>query len=288
MLSIQNLEKKFNARGKHVHALGPISLEVAEGEFVSLLGPSGCGKSTALFVVAGLEQATSGAIALDGKTVTSPGPERGMVFQHYTLFPWLTVRENIRFSLQLVRNLDYTEAGALLNRCYRSDQLLELLGLESFANSHPRELSGGMKQRVAIARALVNKPRLLLMDEPFGALDAQTREELQELMILLHRHERTTTLFVTHDIEESIFLSTRIVIFSARPGKIVADVQVPFTHEERTTELKFDPRFVSLKSELSHWLRHSRGDGERRQELLARLVNGGTGRSHREPNLSPS
>jgi NitT/TauT family transport system ATP-binding protein len=267
MLSIKNLEKKFDAPGGAVHALGPMSLEVAEGEFVSLLGPSGCGKSTALYVVAGLEQATSGSISLEGKPVVNPGPERGMVFQHYTLFPWLTVRENIRFSLNLSRNLDYADSTGLLNRCFRSDQLLELLGLESFADRHPRELSGGMKQRVAIARALVNRPRLLLMDEPFGAL-----EELQELMILLHRHERTTTLFVTHDIEESIFLSTRIVVFSPRPGTIVADVPVPFSHSERTAELKFDPRFVTLKSQLSRHLRHIRGDGERRQELLARLV----------------
>jgi len=272
MLSIKNLEKKFDAPGGAVHALGPMSLEVAEGEFVSLLGPSGCGKSTALYVVAGLEHATSGSISLDGKPVVNPGPERGMVFQHYTLFPWLTVRENIRFSLNLSRNLDYADSTGLLNRCFRSDQLLELLGLESFADRHPRELSGGMKQRVAIARALVNRPKLLLMDEPFGALDAQTREELQELMILLHRHERTTTLFVTHDIEESIFLSTRIVVFSPRPGTIVADVPVPFSHSERTAELKFDPRFVTLKSQLSRHLRHIRGDGERRQELLARLV----------------
>jgi len=272
MLSIKNLEKKFDAPGGAVHALGPMSLEVAEGEFVSLLGPSGCGKSTALYVVAGLEQATSGSISLEGKPVVNPGPERGMVFQHYTLFPWLTVRENIRFSLNLSRNLDYADSTGLLNRCFRSDQLLELLGLESFADRHPRELSGGMKQRVAIARALVNRPKLLLMDEPFGALDAQTREELQELMILLHRHERTTTLFVTHDIEESIFLSTRIVVFSPRPGTIVADVPVPFSHSERTAELKFDPRFVTLKSQLSRHLKHTRGDGERRQELLARLV----------------
>jgi NitT/TauT family transport system ATP-binding protein len=272
MLSIKNLEKRFEAHGKSVHALGPLSLNVAAGEFVSLLGPSGCGKSTALYIVAGLEHATAGTIELNGATVSGPGPERGMVFQHYTLFPWLTVRENIRFSLNLSRNRDYTEGENLLNRCFRSDHLLELLGLAPFAQSHPRELSGGMKQRVAIARALVNQPKLLLMDEPFGALDAQTREELQELMILLHHHERTTTLFVTHDIEESIFLSTRIVVFSQRPGTIIADVPVPFTHEERTPELKFDPRFVALKSELSRCLRHTSGNTERRQELLARLV----------------
>ncbi len=275
MLSIQNLEKTFDARGKPVHALGPVSLEVTKGEFVSLLGPSGCGKSTALYIVAGLEQATGGVVSLAAKPVAGPGPERGMVFQHYTLFPWLTVLENIRFSLQLVRNQDYTAVPCtLLNRCARAEQLLELLGLEPFAHRHPRELSGGMKQRVAIARALVNQPKLLLMDEPFGALDAQTREELQELMILLHRHERTTTLFVTHDIEESIFLSTRIVVFSGRPGTVVADVPVPFTPEERTPALKFDPRFVAMKSDLSRWLRHSHGNIERRQELLTRLVAG--------------
>ena len=204
MLSIRRLQKSFPARPNPVHALGPVSLEINDGEFVSFLGPSGCGKSTALFIVAGLEEASSGDVLLDGRPVGGPGPERGMVFQHYTLFPWLTVRENARFSLQLARNVDYTAPVAtILSQSARADQLLELLGLAAFADRHPRELSGGMKQRVAIARALVNRPRVLLMDEPFGALDAQTREELQELMILLHRHESTTTLFVTHDVEEA-------------------------------------------------------------------------------------
>jgi NitT/TauT family transport system ATP-binding protein len=273
MLSIHQLEKSFTARPKPVHALGPVSLEVKDGEFVSFLGPSGCGKSTALFIVAGLEEASSGNVLLDGHPVGGPGPERGMVFQHYTLFPWLTVQENARFSLQLARNVDYTASVAsILSQSARADQLLELLGLAAYADRHPRELSGGMKQRVAIARALVNRPRVLLMDEPFGALDAQTREELQELMILLHRHESTTTLFVTHDVEEAAFVSNRVIVFSPRPGRILADVRVPFSAEERTAALKLDPRFTALKRELVGLLRHDRADSDRRQELLQRLV----------------
>jgi NitT/TauT family transport system ATP-binding protein len=273
MLSLHQLEKTFPARAAAVHAFGPVSLDVAEGEFISLLGPSGCGKSTALYIIAGLEHASRGEVRIDGQTVTGPGPERGMVFQNYTLFPWLTVRENTRFSLQLARNADYTASpAAILSRHARADHLIELLGLEAFAHHHPRALSGGMKQRVAIARALVNRPRLLLMDEPFGALDAQTREELQDLMILLHRYERTTTLFVTHDIEEALFVSSRVVVFSKRPGRIIADLPVPFSSADRTPALKLEPAFIELKRELAGLLRHERSDDARRQELLHRLV----------------
>ncbi len=173
--------------------------------------------------------------------MTGPGRDRGMVFQNYTLFPWLRVRENVRFSLSLANNDDFERDPAeTLHIWERADSLLELMGLADFAHAYPRELSGGMKQRVAIARALVNRPEVLLMDEPFGALDAQTREELQELLLLLHAHERMTVLFVTHDIDEALFLSSRVLVFSPRPGRIVRDLAVPFG-PDRELALKLSP-----------------------------------------------
>ena len=203
-LEVRELAKTYAGRQGEVVALTPTSFTVAGGEFVSLLGPSGCGKSTTLGIIAGLEEASAGAVFLDGARVSGPGPERGMVFQSYTLFPWLTVEENTRFALGLAANAPRARRA---DDVHRADALLEVMGLADFRRAYPRELSGGMKQRVAIARALVNRPKVLLMDEPFGALDAQTREEMQELMLLLQRHERTTVLFVTHDIEEAMYLS---------------------------------------------------------------------------------
>ncbi|HEY9154937.1 MAG TPA: ABC transporter ATP-binding protein, partial [Opitutaceae bacterium] len=228
-LELRDLEKSYVTRKGVTQALLPTSFKVEPGEFVSLLGPSGCGKSTTLYLVAGLEPPTGGEIILGEECVEKPGRDRGMVFQNYTLFPWLTVRENVHFSLRLACNRranPYSEEA--IKDLDRADSLLEIMGLADFANAYPRELSGGMKQRVAIVRALVNQPQILLMDEPFGALDAQTREELQEMMLLLQAHQRMTVLFVTHDIDEAIYLSTRILVFSARPGRIIRDVTVPF------------------------------------------------------------
>ncbi|HVY38404.1 MAG TPA: ABC transporter ATP-binding protein [Polyangia bacterium] len=256
-LEVRELAKTYAGRQGEVVALAPTSFSVAGGEFVSLLGPSGCGKSTTLGIIAGLEEATAGAVFLDGARVTAPGPERGMVFQSYTLFPWLTVEENTRFALGLAANARRAGTGAA-DDLHRADALLEVMGLADFRRAYPRELSGGMKQRVAIARALVNRPKVLLMDEPFGALDAQTREEMQELMLLLQRHERTTVLFVTHDIEESMYLSNRVLVFSRRPGRIVRDVTVPFgPGAERTLDLKLAPEFALLKRELFQLLHRS-------------------------------
>jgi len=195
-----------------------------------------------------------------------------MVFQSYTLFPWLTVEENARFALGLSVNARPTSARGVAN-AERADALLELMGLADFRRAYPRELSGGMKQRVAIARALVNRPKVLLMDEPFGALDAQTREEMQELMLLLQRHERMTVLFVTHDVEEAIYLSGRVLVFSPRPGRIVRDVAVPFgPGPERTLDLKLTPDFVRLKRELFDLLHRGGPVGDDRRTLLDRLV----------------
>jgi NitT/TauT family transport system ATP-binding protein len=251
-LDVRQLRKSYASRQGNTEALLPTSFVVGDGEFVTLLGPSGCGKSTTLQLIAGLDDPSGGDVLLDGDRVNGPGPDRGMVFQSYTLFPWLTVAQNVEFSLSLRDNLarapspDQQRANAR-----RARSLLDLMGLEGFHDAHPRQLSGGMKQRVAIARALTNRPKLLLMDEPFGALDAQTREEMQELMLLLQAHEQTTVLFVTHDVEEAIYLSTRILVFSARPGRVIKELAVPFGPGlQRNAELKLSPEFMRLKREL--------------------------------------
>jgi NitT/TauT family transport system ATP-binding protein len=266
-LEVRQLAKSYATRGGALPALLPTSFTVEDGEFVTLLGPSGCGKSTTLSVIAGLEEASQGEVLLDGEVVRGPGRDRGMVFQSYTLFPWLTVAENARFSLQLEAN-----AGARADP-QRAASLLALTGLDEFQRAYPRELSGGMKQRAAIVRALVNRPKVLLMDEPFGALDAQTREEMQELMLLLQAHERTTVLFVTHDVEEAIYLSTRVLVFSARPGRIIRDLRVPFgPGDQRTTELKLAPEFMKLKRELIDLLHPGVHRTIDRKALLEKLV----------------
>ena len=272
-LEVLDLAKTYTGRQGAVVALTPTSFSVEGGEFVSLLGPSGCGKSTTLSIIAGLEEATAGAVFLDGTGVSGPGPERGMVFQSYTLFPWLTIEENTRFALGLAVNARRVGANGAAADIQRADTLLEVMGLADFRHAYPRELSGGMKQRVAIARALANRPKVLLMDEPFGALDAQTREEMQELMLLLQRHERPTVLFVTHDIEEAMYLSSRVLVFSRRPGRIVREVAVPFgPGPERRLDLKLAPEFALLKRELFELL-HPGGplSGDRRT-LLDNLV----------------
>jgi NitT/TauT family transport system ATP-binding protein len=270
-LELRRLAKTYAARSGDVAALSPTSFSVEGGAFVTLLGPSGCGKSTALQLVAGLEEATSGEVLLDGARVTGPGPERGVVFQSYTLFPWLNVLENACFSAQLARNRARHTAGQ--PAVERARSLLELMGLRDFERAYPRELSGGMKQRVAIARALTNCPKVVLMDEPFGALDAQTREEMQELLLLLHAHERTTVLFVTHDVEEALYLSSRVLVFSARPGRVVRDLSVPFGPSSgRRPELKLSAEFSELKRELFALLHPGVGARSGRGALLDQLV----------------
>ena len=271
-LDIQNLEKVYRGRKGNVHALSPTSFNVGSGEFVSLVGPSGCGKSTTLYMIAGLDSPTHGKILLDDEAVAGPGADRGMVFQNYTLFPWLTVLQNARFGFDLESNQDYSLTdGEVMNRVGRAYCMLDLMGLKNFYNAYPRELSGGMKQRVAIARALTNRPKVLLMDEPFGALDAQTREEMQELLLLLSRHEKTTILFVTHDVEEAIYLSTRILVFSARPGRIIADIAVPFG-DERGLSVKLSPEFMQLKRQLLDLLHREEHSEFDRDALLKKLV----------------
>jgi NitT/TauT family transport system ATP-binding protein len=276
-LELRNLEKVYASRNGGVSALHPTSFTVGAGEFVSLVGPSGCGKSTTLYLVAGLETPTRGEILLDDETVSGPGADRGMVFQNYTLFPWLTVLQNTRFSFELDGNRDYSRsAGQVMSRTGRAYSLLDLMGLQKFYHAYPRELSGGMKQRVAIARALTNRPKVLLMDEPFGALDAQTREEMQELLLLLSRHEKTTILFVTHDVEEAIYLSTRILVFSARPGRVIADIPVPATGSTRALDFKLTPEFLQLKRRLLDLLHQEQRADFDRDALLKKLVQPNT------------
>jgi NitT/TauT family transport system ATP-binding protein len=225
-------------------------------------------------MIAGLEDPSAGEIIVDGQAVVGPGRDRGMVFQHYTLFPWLTVLENTEFSEQLECNLDYENltSSEVERRSGRAESLLEVMGLGDFHNALPRELSGGMKQRVAIARALNNQPKLLLMDEPFGALDAQTREDMQEMMLLLSSTEKITVLFVTHDLEEAVYLASRILVFSPRPGRLVADLKVPYLID-RPAALKVHPDFLAIKRQLVDMLESSKTPGQKwdRDALMSKL-----------------
>ncbi|RKO67979.1 ABC transporter ATP-binding protein [Desulfofundulus salinus] len=246
-LRIQGVCKTFNGRRNDVEALQATSFEVREGEFVTILGPSGCGKSTILRIVAGLTGPTAGRVLLDGREIKGPGPDRGMVFQSYTLFPWLTVRRNIEFGLEL-RGVPAAERHAI------SQHYIELVGLKGFEDAYPVSLSGGMKQRVAIARALANDPEILLMDEPFGALDAQTRLIMQEILLKVWEESRKTILFVTHDVEEAVFLSDTVHVMTARPGQIKETVQINLPRP-RTYEVKDEPEFLRLKKRLLDLIR---------------------------------
>jgi ABC-type nitrate/sulfonate/bicarbonate transport system ATPase subunit len=228
-------------------ALQPASLTVEDNDFITILGPSGCGKSTLLRIVAGLDMPTSGRVLLDGVPVTAPGADRGMVFQSYTLFPWLTVRENVSFGLR-EKDMPAAEQQHIV------DRWLERVGLAGFEHHHPKMLSGGMQQRTAIARALANDPKIVLLDEPFGALDNQTRSLMQELLLSIWETDRKTVLFVTHDIEEAIFMANRVVVMSARPGRIKADVPVMLAHPRHYT-VKTTPEFSDLKARLTEEIR---------------------------------
>jgi NitT/TauT family transport system ATP-binding protein len=230
-ISIQGLSKVFKKDRKQVVALKDFDLEVPSGEFVCLLGPSGCGKTTVLRIVAGLEERTEGKVVVHGREVAGAGPDRGMVFQEFALFPWRSARKNIEFGLEIKR-LPPGERTVL------SSRLLELVGLRGFEDSHPKQLSGGMKQRVAIARALANDPAVLLMDEPFGSLDAQTRNLMQKELLRIWSETRKTILFVTHSVDEAVFLADRIVVMTARPGMIkkVIPVDLPRPRERTSKE----------------------------------------------------
>ena len=248
-LVIDNVSRTFPGvrGGAATEALQPTSLRVGDNDFITVLGPSGCGKSTLLRIVAGLDMPTSGRVLLDGTPVVGPGAERGMVFQSYTLFPWLTVRQNICFGLR--------EKGMAQGQQNEiAAHYVAKVGLEGFEHHYPKMLSGGMQQRTAIARALANDPKILLLDEPFGALDNQTRGLMQELLLGIWEAERKTVLFVTHDIEEAIFMASRVVVMTARPGRIKADVAVPLPHPRYYT-IKTSADFSALKARLTEEIR---------------------------------
>jgi ABC-type nitrate/sulfonate/bicarbonate transport system ATPase subunit len=247
ILQIRGVERRFAGASGGTLALQATDLAVAENDFVTILGPSGCGKSTLLRIVAGLDQPTAGQVLLDGQRIGGPGADRGMVFQSYTLFPWLNVLDNVCFGLR-ERGLPRAQQLEIAHG------FIAKVGLAGFEAHYPKQLSGGMQQRTAIARALANGPRMLLMDEPFGALDHQTRELMQELLLGIWEAERKTVLFVTHDIDEAVFMASRVVVMSARPGRIKLDRTVDLPHP-RHYSVKTTPGFAALKAELTESVR---------------------------------
>ena len=241
-VKIDHVEKIYEGRNGKMIALNGVDFEIKENEFICVVGPSGCGKSTLLNIIAGLLEPTSGAVYVDGKKVEGTGIERGVVFQQYALFPWLTVLQNVMFGLKL-KGMPDAQAKEIAMK------YIKMVQLEEFVHSYPKELSGGMKQRVAIARAYAVQPEVLLMDEPFGALDAQTRAQLQENLLKTWEQERKTCFFITHDVEEAIILAQRVIIMSARPGRIkdIVDINIPYP---RTQETKLTPEFNELKNHI--------------------------------------
>ncbi|MEO6277704.1 ABC transporter ATP-binding protein [Roseateles sp.] len=246
-IEVRNLSMTFGSAQQRVHAVSDVSLHVAPGEFVSIIGPSGCGKSTLLNVVAGFSQATQGAALLDGRKITGPGSDRGVVFQQYSLFPWMSVRKNVEFGLKM-------QGVAPSKRETTARTLLGLAGLLGFENHYPDQLSGGMKQRVGIVRALATSPQVLLMDEPFGALDSQTRVVMQEILTNMWQRLRLSVLFITHDIDEAVFLSDRVYVMTARPGRIKAELTVPLPRP-RTAEMTASPEFAAMVRQIKGLIR---------------------------------
>jgi NitT/TauT family transport system ATP-binding protein len=248
VMTVGGVGRVFESAQGPVTALRNIEFEVHNREFISVIGPSGCGKSTLIRIVSGLESCTSGAVLIDGKPVVGPGPDRGMVFQAYTLFPWLTVKQNVMFGPNMKgAPRDVAEKQAL--------EWLRVVGLTKFCDHYPNQLSGGMKQRVAIARALANEPRILLMDEPFGALDAQTRASMQAHLLKICASVDITVMFITHDLDEAIYLSDRIVVLGAHPGRILEIIEVPVPRP-RTTEQFLSGPFLATKARLEELIHH--------------------------------
>ncbi len=240
VLEIQNVSKSFAKveNDEVTHALNEINLSAKSGEFVSLVGPSGCGKSTILRLVAGLIIPTTGKITVDGNEITEPSPERGMMFQKSTLFPWLTVEKNIAFSLKM--------QGKLKGNEEKVERMLKVIGLESFRNDYPGQLSGGMAQRVALVRSLINEPDILLLDEPLGALDAFTRMNMQDEILKIWQEKGQLALMVTHDVDEAVYMGTRVIVMDANPGRVVADIKVDEDYpRDRSSEA-----FVEYRNEI--------------------------------------
>lgn len=245
-LQVRNLSKIYADKDREVVALKDVNLEVKESEFVMMVGPSGCGKTSLINIIGGLDEASSGEVLLDGKTVKGPGADRGMVFQGYSLFPWLSVQKNVEFGLKMKKM-------PAVKRAEHARKYIRLVGLEGFEDALPRQLSGGMKQRVAIARTLANEPEVLLMDEPFGALDAQTRVVMQELLADISRRTGTTILFITHDIDEAVLLGDRIYVMSRRPGTVREAITVDIPGERNHNSLVL-PEFLETKKKIMDML----------------------------------
>lgn len=241
-IQIKNITKVFDLGKEEFVALDGVSLDLAENEFVTVVGPSGCGKSTMLNILAGLMEPTSGEAIVNGKVVDGPSPERGVIFQQYALFPWLTVRDNVEFGLK-------TAKVSPRERRERAQHFIDMVGLTQFADALPKTLSGGMKQRCAIARAYAMNPSILLMDEPFGALDALTRVRMQEHLLETWEQEKRTVMFITHDVDEAAFLANRVIVMAARPGRIheIIDVNLPYP---RTEEMRLSPEFAELRNRI--------------------------------------
>ena len=267
ILTVSGLHKHFDSDGNTTVALQDINFSTHRREFLCVVGPSGCGKSTLVRILAGLEEHTGGDVLLQGKPVTGPGSDRGMVFQGYTLFPWLTVKRNVMFGLEV-------NGHGKLESDREAMQWLQLIGLEKFADAYPHQLSGGMKQRVAIVRALANQPRILLMDEPFGALDAQTRCRMQAHLLEIWRKIDITIVFITHDLDEAIFLADRILVLSAHPGEILELIEVPVPRPRSIAQIVSAP-FLATKARLEQLIysaRHDPGD-EEEYPIMGRMTD---------------
>ncbi|MGK0374631.1 MAG: NitT/TauT family transport system ATP-binding protein [Arenicella sp.] len=265
ILEVRNLCKYFETKNGLVTALNNVSFKTHRREFVTVIGQSGCGKSTLIRTLAGLETKSTGDVLLDGEQVTGPGPDRGMVFQGYTLFPWLTVKKNVMYGLR-------NQGKSMANAESEALQWLELIGLEKFKNSYPDELSGGMKQRVAIARALAAQPRILLMDEPFGALDAQTRSRMQGYLMEIWKNIDITILFVTHDLDEAILLADRILVLKANPGEVEEIIEVPVERPRHSDQL-LSPEFLATRKRLEELIQPQDQGTEEPNINMIRMVD---------------
>jgi NitT/TauT family transport system ATP-binding protein len=259
-ISLQNVSKVFRARGATTTALDGINLDVPAGQFLVVVGPSGCGKSTLLDLLGGLTAPTSGRILLDGTPIDGPGLDRGVVFQQYALLPWRTAQDNIAFGLE-------AKGVPRRERVSRAREYLDLVGLDGFADRYPHELSGGMKQRVAIARSLAFDPDVLLMDEPFAALDAQTRDSLQDELLRIWQRTGKTIVFITHGIDEAVYLGERVAVMTSRPGRVKHVVDIGATATSATEDLRSDPEFIRHRHEIWSLLRDEVARAQR-QELI--------------------
>jgi len=250
-IRLEHVRKTFDLKGEEFVALDDVSLDVGDNEFITIVGPSGCGKSTLMNILAGLEEPTDGRAEVDGSAVAGPGPDRGVIFQQYALFPWLSVRKNVEFGLRTagVRNPE---------RRRRAQHFIDLVGLTQFADAMPKMLSGGMRQRCAIARAYAVDPSILLMDEPFGALDALTRVTLQEQLLDTWSQEKRTVVFITHDVDEAVFLANRVIVMAARPGRVYDTIEVDLPYP-RTEEVRLSPQFQHLRNRVWHSVYHQDG-----------------------------